>query len=86
MTDNFHMLTDTRDQLLRRWLSGGPKRRETAQAGLLIVGAAVVGLRFFPELEAAALVSGVLAAIPEPRRTAVGDGREIELATLLVRL
>ena len=62
-------------------MSGGPKRRETAQAGRLIVGAAVAGLRFFPEL---ALVSGGLAAIPEPRTT-VGDGREIELATLLVR-
>ena len=62
-------------------MSGGPKRRETAQAGRLIVGAAVAGLRFFPELEAAALVSGVLAAIPEPR-TAVVDGREIDCKSL----
>ena len=46
------------------------------------MGAAVVGLRFFPELEATALVSGVLAAIPEPR-TAVGDGREIDCIKVL---
>ena len=49
------------------------------------MGAAVVGLRFFPELEAAALVSGVLAAIPESR-TAVGDGDCKSLATSLVGL
>ena len=39
--DNFHMLTDWGSTITKMILmSGGPKRRETAQAGRLIVGRA----------------------------------------------